>query len=179
MPTYRFSFSAPGSFRPRNPSHGFQWKGRWYWSNRKYLYERRPAQSLSRFRNRRRHDLHIPAKKIYLYSKPILICQKIGYGKFFHISLDPAFRSHNTGKTATGSRKGFHREGSGNIVIEFERCHEMVALIVIASINTSTIIGGSELIENQAVVLVVFTIVIGNIEHIQNCLLCKYIFLAE
>ena len=31
----------------------------------------RPAQSLSRFRNRRRHDLHIPAKKIYLYSKPI------------------------------------------------------------------------------------------------------------
>ena len=44
----------------------------------------------------------------------------------------------------------------------------MVALIVIASINTSTIIGGSELIENQAVVLVVFTIVIGNIEHIQE-----------
>ena len=44
---------------------------RWYWSNRKYLYERRPAQSLSRFQNRRRHDLHIPAKKIYLYSKPI------------------------------------------------------------------------------------------------------------
>lgn len=34
--------------------------------------------------------------------------------------------------------------------------------------NASTIIGGSELIENQTVVLVVFTIVIGNIEHIQE-----------